>query len=259
MQPLTQPMAIVSVTTDPRRAEPCIESWLQTATTRWPIAIVEHGVVHNTPLASVQAFAEGVERALRFKPHADLIACFSERLVILEDGWDQIVSERFHRDPAVALVSFGGLSALDLDTDALVAVGIEKGAGAGLIAAPAGWCAIGRRSFWSGFAEEEVRTGFTRRKHFPRPWAVCLDAGLTEYGIGEALGCCARRRDWGVWYQPIRHRLVATPTAAYERWAEEHFEGGDRGFSEIASRIIRHTFAAQLPLRLAPAGSGGGA
>lgn len=254
MVSLVLPLAIVSVTTNPRRAEPCIESWLGTATTRWPIAIVNHGVVENTPLPTVHAFAEGVERALRFKPHAEVIACFSDTLVILEDRWDIRVLETVLKHPEVGVISFGGLSALDIDTDQLVAVGIEKDARPGYSAAPASWCAIGRREFWTGFALDEVTTGFTRRKTFPRPWAVCLDAGLTEYGIGEALGCCAQRRGWRVWYEPVRHRLVAKPTTDYEQWAAEHYEGGDRGFSQVAHRIILNTFAADLPLRLAPAG-----
>lgn len=255
--PLTAALAIVAVSTDPRRAEPCIESWLATATTRWPLVLVNHGVVEDTELTTVAAFHEGVERALRFKPHVDVIACFSDRLVILEDHWDSIVSEAL-KDPEIGLVSFGGLTQLDIDVDHLVAVGVEPRAAAGRVVAPAAWSAIGRRSFWSGFALDEVTTGFTRRKQFPRPWAVAEDAGLTEYGLGEALGCCAARRGWDVWYQPVRHRLVPPPPAAraaYERWAIDHYEGGDRAFSQAAHRIIHNTFPAELPLRLTPAGS----
>jgi hypothetical protein len=265
-------VGVVTATVNRERAAPCFESWRVHAARSYPLVVVDNGSGETPYLGPVAAFRVGVERMFREEPSCDVIACFHDDLVILDHGWDRTIEECFTNYPDAGLVGFAGWAALGDDTlyhapydpEQLRAYDFHTN-GAGVVSRAsvegeavvcvAAFSQVGRRQFWSGFTEPEARTGQTRRKTFPRPWAVVDDLKIVDHFYFGALGCLARRGGWQVRYLPVRYRHLGGETtdrdAGYHAWAADEIEGGDRGFWESAHRIGYDTFRDVLPLRLA--------
>jgi hypothetical protein len=228
-------------------------------------------IVENQYLGVVPAFRVGVEVFLRKYPDVEVIACLHDDLVLFEQGWDQQVLAALS-DPGVGLAGFGGWTAVG--TTDLYEGGYDAEALAGFfyrsnrtdaerwglrqvhvepVVAVSPFSQIGRRAFWAGFTEAEARTRQSRRRRFPRPWAIVDDAGMVDHFYAAALGCLARRGGWQVRSVPTRCRHlggVTTRDPRYHEWAAAETEGGDRGFWEAAHRIGYEQFKDVLPLRL---------
>ena len=253
-------LGVVTATVNRARAAPCLESWRLHATEPFPLVIVDNGGAEPY-LGPVAAFRVGVEQLLREHPACDVVACFHDDLVILDRWWDQAVLACFRDHPRVGLASFDGATALGDDAlyhtpynpDQLARRPVATPQPQPIVA-PADFCVIGRRAFWSGFHEAEWRTKQSRRKVYPRPWAIVDDLAIIDHFYDAALGCLARRGGWQVWYLPVRTRHLGGQTTVhdpgYVHWADEEIEGGDRGFWEAAHRIGYDTFKDVLPLRL---------
>jgi hypothetical protein len=262
-------LGVVTATVNRERAEPCLASWRQHASGDYPLVVVDNGG-EQPYLGPVAAFRIGVDQMLSKHSDIDIIACFHDDLVILEDDWDTEVRGCFAEHIDVGLASFAGH--LSLGDDDLYTraggyhpdhlgrcgyvgnlVGETTVRTAQPIVVPRSFSLIARRMFWAGFWEAEARTRATRRKTFPRPWAFIDDLGIVDHFYDGALGCWARRGGWQVWYLPVRCRHLGGQTTddpEYQRWAEQEIEGGDRGFWEAAHRIGYETFKDELPLRL---------
>ena len=252
-------IAVVTATVDHDRAEPCLQSWRVHATHAYPQVVIENRGMFIGPVA---AFRNGVEAAMKSQPECDLVACFHDDLVILEQGWDQIIEAAFAAHPEVGLASFSGYTSLGADNlyhapynpAQLEGTGLVSSPQAQTIVAPEAYCLIGRRVFWSGFYEAEWRTKETRRAKYPRPWAVLDDMGVVNHAYAAGLACLARRGGWQVRYLPVRCRHLAGQTTVrdpgYQAWAAQESEGGDRGFFEAAHRLVYEAFRDELPLRL---------
>lgn len=266
-------LGVVTATVNRERAEPCFASWVEHAAGSFAVVVVENGGPEPY-LGPVAAFRVGVEQLLKQHPACEVIACFHDDLVIFDYDWDREVLACFERRPTVGLAGFAGSGALGTealyqapyDAEQLARRGYRSNAsdaeafGArqlepGPIVCPAAFSLIARRCFWNGFTEPEWRTKQSRRKVYPRPWAVVDDLGIVDHFYDGALACLARRGGWGVWYLPVRCRHLRGQTTdtdpGYRHWADEEIDGGDRGFWEAAHRIGYETFRDVLPLRLA--------
>jgi len=254
-------LGVVTATVNKQRAAPCIASWKQHAAASFPLVVVENGQNGDDYLGVVSAFRVGVQQLLR-EHDCDVVACFHDDLVILDKDWDQIVEGCLAKHPDIGLVSFDGFTAVGDDTlyrgpynpDQLVRCPVADQGEAQPIVAPADFALIGRRGFWCGFTEAEVRTRASRRHSHPRPWAVIDDLGILDHFYDVALGCLARRGGWQVWCLPVRYRHLTGQTTlhdpGYVAWANEEIQGGDRGFWEAAHRIGYEAYKDVLPLRL---------
>jgi hypothetical protein len=262
-------LGIVTATVDRKRAEPCLQSWQQHASEKLPVTVV---VNDSGYLGSVKAFHRGFDKHFKTYVDADVIACLHDDLVIFEQHWNEQVLDFFQEHPAAGLVGFGGWKALgqsDLyqraytpeqlePLDFVSALTDAERLGARILApervvAVAGFALLGRRAFWSGFTAAEWRTRQTRRKVFPRPWAVLDDLHFHHHFADAALGCLARRAGWEVWVLPVRGRHLGGQTTghvSYQQWAATQSDGGDRGLREAAYRLGYDKFKDVLPLRL---------
>lgn len=117
-------IAIVTATTNPQRAWPCIQSW-GLAPGDYFIGVVNSPQPPNFPtreatgsatrdwlisaqyLGTVPAFHLGVDYALQ-ETDAEIIACFHDDLEILDADWAAKVARYFERMPACGLAGFGG-------------------------------------------------------------------------------------------------------------------------------------------------------
>jgi hypothetical protein len=264
----TRPQArlgIVTATIDRKRANPCLQSWLQHASEEVPMTVVVNDSGYQ---GTVRAFQRGVEK--HFQQYGpEVIACFHDDLVILEDDWDEKVVRFLRKNPSVGLIGFSGWTTVGsaslykapYDARQLQPSGRvtsllgDKGRklnAPGRVACLDGCAQIGHRAFWQGFTEAEWRTRETRRKVFTRPWAVLAERRFHHHFVDRALGCLARRWGWDVYVVPVRARHLGGQTtghASYQQWAATQIDGGDRGFREAAHRIGYETFRDVLPLR----------
>lgn len=265
-------IAIVTATTNPERAQACIDSWGKLASGPLFMVVIENGMKDEPYLGPVPAFRQGVDVVLKTS-NAEIIACFHDDLEIQEEGWDEKVRKAFERHPEVGLAGFGG--AIGLGTEALYRDGYDPmqlariGFRSNLVDAEAhgtrsllpepvvcldGFSQIGRRAFYLGMTEKEARTMTTTRHAMVRPWTELVTLGFVHHFYDGALGCQARRAGWQVRYLPIRCRHYGGRTAVgdpgYQAWAAQEIDGGDRGFWEQAHRLGYESFKDVLPLRL---------
>jgi len=266
-------IAIVTATTNLKRADPVLRTWSERASTpRLLLRVVANGGDSGAPyLGTVPAFTRGVDSVLAACPEVDIIACLHDDLEIREDDWDVMVERSFARHPDVGLVGFGGavglghpqIYELPYDPMQLARIGFRSN----LVHAEAhgirsltpepvvcldGFSQIGRREFWQGCTRADAENGHHRIR--VRPWQYLEDLGFVHHFYDSALGCIARRMGWDVHYLPVRCHHYGGQTAVgdqgYQRWAAEQTDGGDRGFWEQAHRIGYDEFRDVLPLRL---------
>jgi hypothetical protein len=183
-------LAIVTATTDLRRAALCLRSWQHLVSTQIPIYLIANGTgaswdpaiatelqipamrayVSAEYLGTVRAYRQGVEKALA--DGAEIIACLHDDFEIHQPGWDVLVTRHFERYPACGLAGFGG--ALGLGSDALYST-------------PYGPMQLARVGFRSNLIDAE-RHGL--RSLLPEPVA-CLDGfsqiGRREFWLGQGL------------------------------------------------------------------------
>jgi hypothetical protein len=260
-------LGIVTATANKTRAQPCLASWADHAFQDVPVHVVE-----NTYLGAVPAFRLGVEQFLRSYRDIDVLCCFHDDLVILEQGWDQRVLDAFSDFPQVGLAGFGGWRSLGTDdlyqkdydplqllpTDYISNLTDAERWGhrshiVERVVVASRFSQIGRTAFWSGFYEPEWRTKQSRRKLYPRPWESIAKAGILDHFYASALGCLAHRGGWQVLSLPVRCRHLGGQTSgdvSYQQWAADEYDGGDRAIWEQAHRIGYENYKDQLPLRL---------
>jgi hypothetical protein len=283
-------LAIVTATTNPRRAEETIHSWGSL-----PLVIVlngigepteeidtggiaAHWIVSQEYLGSVPAFRVGVNFALE-QTDADIIACLHDDFEIMEESWADRMIRHFEREPNCGLLGFGGaigLGAPDLyqtpyDPMQLARSGFRsnlvdaeahgvRSLLAEKVACLDGFSQVGRRAFWEGvpvtIASAGLGEAFARVEGNSglRPWSVLDKLGFIHHFYDGALGCLAKRYGWDTWYLPLRGRHHGGQTAVgdqgYQQWAAQQVSGGDHGFWKEAHRIGYDAFRDVLPLRV---------
>jgi hypothetical protein len=264
-------LVIVTATTDLRRADACLNSWLVRAAEPTPIVLVENGDADTGYLGTVTAFRRGIDQALAKYPTAAVIACFHDDLEIHEVGWDQKVLRHFTHEPACGLAGFGGAIGLGspalyhdpYDPMQLARVGFRSN----LIDAEAhgmrslltervacldGFSQIGRREFWEGFRPGPISGQFLDG----RPWTVLESLGVIHHFYDSMLGCLARRYGWDTWYLPVACRHYGGRTAVgdpgYQHWINDKTQSteGDHEVWKAAHRLGYEEFRDVLPLRV---------
>jgi hypothetical protein len=271
-------LAIVTATTNPRRADACISTWGDTplviilngvhdaVAAAESTTIAAHWIVNPEYLGTVPAFRLGVDYALE-QTDADVIACLHDDLEIHETEWAEKVLRHFERYPSCGLLGFGGAVGLGdadiyqkpYDPMQLARIGFRsnlvdaeqhgmRSLLAERVACLDGFSQIGRRTFWLG-ANPPLPDDGARR-----PWTVLEQGGVTHHFYDGLLGCLARRYGWGAWYLPVRGRHLGGQTAVgdpgYQAWAKEQHVDGDHGFWEYAHRWGYDNFLDVLPLRV---------
>lgn len=260
-------LAIVTATTNPERAERCVESWRRTAMGDYKLFAIYNGFGEYPYLGTVPAFRKGVDDALQ--AGADVIACLHDDFEIHDQGWNVRVLRHFERHEKCGLLGFGGAIGL-ADTDIyqkpyapmqLARIGFrsnlvdaEVHGMRSLLPEPVacldGFSQIGRREFWDG----QIRPEGDRSGYLTRPWKYLEDLGMVHHFYDGALGCLARRQGWETWYLPIRGRHLGGQTAVgdagYQEWAKTQTPGGDHGFWETAHQKAYEAFRDVLPIRV---------
>lgn len=278
-------LCIVTATTNWTRARPCIESW---GLDDYEIIVVcnggttgqDHGVNNRitwltTPdyLGSVPAFRLGVDYALG-QSKSDVIACFHDDLLLQDPDWGRKVLRRFHDQPAIGLLGFGGaieLGAHDMYETPYQPMSLARhGFRSNLqdaevhglrsllperVACLDGFSQIGRRALWAGLSrKDEGDNTPSRQVKYQRPWTVLHELGFVHHFYDGALGCLAARYGWETWYLPIRCQHFGGQTAVgdegYQRWAQRQHPQGDQGFWQDAHRHGYDAFKDVLPLRV---------
>lgn len=260
----TEPLVVVTATTNRDRAEDCVSSWGAV-----PVIYVDNGQ-DGVYLGSVEAFRRGVDAALASFPDAGIIACLHDDLQIHDPDWAARVVEYFAENPAMGLAGFGGAIALgdaDLYQKEYAPQALaRKGFRSNLVDAEAhgirrlyaervacldGFSQIGRRAFWEG-RDYETQSGPAADVASLRPWEVLRDLGMVHHFYDSALGCLAARAGWETWYLPIPCVHYGGRTAVgdrgYQQWALAQPQGGDHGFWREAHRIGYDAFRDVLPL-----------
>lgn len=273
-------LVIVTATTNPIRALPCINSWgtvpiICVVNGNWERDVPPLGDASTTLFlpnyqGSVAAFEAGVTFALD-QTDADLIACFHDDLELLEPAWPEIVMRCFERRSACGLAGFGGAIGLGADTIyqtpydpmQLARIGFrsnlvdaeQHGLRSLLserVACLDGFSQIGRRAFWDGYRRLDDK----RLRYSPedRPWTTLKRLGLTHHIYDGALGLLAARHGWETWYVPMRARhyggQTAVADAGYQAWAQTQHKDGDHGFWKEGHRTVYEAFKDVLPLRV---------
>lgn len=287
MMPIS--LAVVTATTDLKRAWPCIQTWIDKASQPVSLFVVINGakepIANNTPLfaglyqcaeymGSVPAFRRGVDMALSDYRQFSIIACLHDDFEIQEPEWDLKVAKYFDRRPNLGLAGFGGavgLGALDMyerpyDPMSLARVGFrsnledaEKHGTRSLLAEPVacldGFSQIGYRGFWNGlWSPAKATAPHVRVEAAERPWTTLERLGFVHHFYDGALGCLSARLGWETWYIPLRGKHYGGRTAVgdkgYQAWATGKDPRGDQGFWEAAHRIGYREFKDVLPLRV---------
>lgn len=276
---------IVTATTNPERAQPCVESWRAQAIGDVHVCgvingpagpLTAHGlfdvsVYEDEYLGSVAAFQRGVNLLLEFSEPPAIIACLHDDFAIHESRWDEKVEKHFDRHPACGLLGFGGAKGLGsdrlyqdpYDPMQLARIGFRSN----LVDAEAhgmrsllpervacldGFSQIGRRAFWSGMCTNTKAAQYGIGQQL-QPWDVLAEIGIVHHFYDGALGAIAARYGWETWYLPMRGQhyggQTAVGDAGYAEWAQTKAEGGDRGLWEAAHRAGYKNFRDVLPIR----------
>lgn len=270
-------LVIVSASTNPNRAVPCLASWGPT-----PKILVLNGpeaekssswqghvgnvttLSQKEYLGTVPAFAAGVDYALEHTD-AEIIACLHDDVEMQDADWAKKVIDRFDRQPAVGLLGFGG--AIGLGDDDIYQTPYKpvqlarKGFRSNLVDAEVhgvrsllpervacldGFSMIGRRQFWEGRTPSgEV---------IERPFHLFSRLGVHHHAYDSWTGVVASRHGWECWYLPIRARHMGGQTAVgdagYQAWAKTQNDAGDQGFWEQAHKAFYDNCRDILPLRV---------
>lgn len=279
-------LTIVTATTDPIRAEACIQSWDDLAAGDLRIIIVVNGrpwspgenrtelqatwICLPNYVGTVPAFKAGVDHALL--AGGDVIACLHDDFRIGEANWDRKVLKHFERYPNCGLAGFGGAKGLgseqiyqepynpmqlarigfrsnlvDAEIHGYRSLLPEK------VACLDGFSQIGRQAFWLGYVGHGPIGAETQFTGLRRPWNVLADLGMVHHFYDGALGCLAKRQGWDVWYLPLYGQHYGGRTAVgdtgYVAWAGSQISEGDHGFWKAAHRAGYEAFRDVLPLR----------
>lgn len=273
-------LVIVTATTDPERARPCIRSW-----GGHPFVGVVNGrawepqqkppelvgdltrtwLISPEYLGTVPAFRLGVDYALE-ETKAGIICCLHDDVQILDAEWAAKVVRHFERHPACGLLGFGGAVGLgDIDLYqkpynpmSLARVGFRSnlvdaevhGLRSLLperVAALDGFSLVGSRKFFEGIRQQSGRED-------DRPWSYMEDLGTRHHAYDAMIACLAKRYGYEVWYLPISARhfggATAVGDAGYQKWAFDQIPGGDQGFWQAAHKTCYDTFVNELPIRV---------
>jgi hypothetical protein len=277
-------LAVVTSTTNPRRAESCILSWNDvptiilvngrpwTADDATTLGVSATWITEPHYLGTVPAFRRAVDFVLREMPEIEIIACLHDDLEIYDHEWSTRVIRHFERFPQCGLLGFGGAIGLG-DTDLyqkpyqpvqLARIGFRSnlvdaevhGMRSLLperVACLDGFSQIGRRAFWAGARWDASIPRHMRQEDDKRPWTYLEDLGIVHHFYDGALGCVARRYGWETWYLPMRCKHYGGQTAVgdtgYQDWAKSQIEGGDHGFWQKAHDTAYEAFKDVLPLR----------
>lgn len=269
-------LVIVSASTNPLRALPCLKSWGPIPTIivcNGCEPLVDHAdlrhvtwVLNKDYLGTVPAFRRGVDFALDHTD-ADIIAAIHDDLEMLDPDWGTKVIRAFERRPKCGLAGFGG--ALGLGSDDLYQTPYHpmqlarSGFRSNLVDAEVhgirsllaeqvacldGFSQIGRREFFEG-CDLDVN-----KASHDRPWTYLEDHSVTHHLYDGLIGALAARQHWETWYLPIRARhyggQTAVGDAGYQAWAKAQIPGGDQGFWEKSHKLGYELFRDQLPLRV---------
>lgn len=257
-------LVIVTASTNPNRAVPCMASWgltpkivvlngpKATASKSWlghvaNAACVEPKGGNQNYLGTVPAFMLGVDYVLEYMPQVEIIACLHDDVEIQDVGWAEKVLLRFDRQQEIGLAGFGGAIGLgdeDLYKKPYDPVQLaRKGFRSNLVDAEVhgarsllaervacldGFSQIGRRDFWEGALNppaDDDRSVEDDNSTRLRPWHVLTDLGFMHHFYDGALGCIAARYSWETWYLPIRCRHLGGQTAV-----------GDQGYQDWAKQ-----------------------
>lgn len=281
-------LVVVTASTNPNRAVPCLSSW----------GPVDKILVLNGPQASnssswrqhvgnavtleqqeylgtVAAFKAGVDYALE-TTDAEVIANLHDDLIISDIQWVEKVLRRFDQQKEIGLLGFGGAIGLGADNiyqvpyqpQQLARIGFRSNLQdaevhgvrsllAERVTCLDGFSQIGRREFWMGdylsVVEGKLKINpLTERED--RPWDVLDTLGVHHHGYDGMLACLAARYGWETWYLPIRCRHLGGATAVgdqgYQSWAKTKDPMGDQGFWQAAHQIWYDNFRDVLPLRV---------
>lgn len=283
MKPRIDSLAIVTATTDPRRAADCFRSWLGRSTYHLPVTAVwdyfpeadKHltaaqlkvqtrvlldsfapGVrIHSHQAAGVvSAFATGVRSA--FADGAEAVLCLHDDLLIEEDGWDQrVLTYLTNVGYNDAYFGFGGGTGLGADDIYQTEYNPMQ---------------LARQGFWSNMRDAEAhgqRAVHPRRVScfdgfsaggtadwFEKAWTELEGLGLKHHAYDGALGCLAREFNaFGILLPIACHHFGGRTAVAdqnYHAWAKTQPEGSDAGFWEKSHRIVYERFRSVLPLRV---------
>ena len=281
-------LCVVTATTDPERAKPCIRSWggmpfVGVVNGRpWdpkpkPEGEAEGELVRSWLLSpeymgTVPAFRLGVDYALD-QTDAEIIACLHDDVEIHDPDWIAKTIRLFERHPACGLAGFGGAIGLG-DSDIyqkpysaiqLARIGFRsnlvdaevhgmRSLLSEQVAAVDGFSVIGRREFFEGFGRPVPQgPGIVGVKH-KRPWTVMEDLKVYHHAYDGIVSCLAKRYGWETWFLPIACRHYGGATAVgdqgYQKWAAEQTPGGDQSFWQSAHKIWFDNFKAELPIRV---------
>ena len=280
-------LVIVTATSNPTKAEECVNSWLDRATTSPAlIMITNNWAEENDPaeerilrraklghvtrftnyLGTVDAFRQGTDEALG--TGADIVACLHDDFAIHEPGWDDKVLEHFRRHPKCGLLGFGGAIGLGAasiyqtpyNPMQLARIGFRsnlvdaevhgiRSTLAERVACLDGFSQIGRREFWLGDRPNPVIVTTTEPL-----WTQMLHRGIVHHMYDGVLGALAARNGWDTWYLPLRGKHYGGRTAVgdsgYQTWAQAQISGGDQGFWEQSHKAAYEWLRDVLPLRV---------
>ena len=249
-------LCVVTATTDPERAKPCIRSWggmpfVGVVNGRpWdpkpkPEGEAEGELVRSWLLSpeymgTVPAFRLGVDYALD-QTDAEIIACLHDDVEIHDPDWIAKTIRLFERHPACGLAGFGGAIGLG-DSDIyqkpynpmqLARIGFRsnlvdaevhgmRSLLSERVACLDGFSQIGRREFWKG---ERVGYDITDgsgpfwmfTEEPKRPFTYLEENGLVHHFYDGALGALAARNGWQCWYLPIATKHYGGATAVADQ------------------------------------------
>jgi hypothetical protein len=280
-------ICVVTASTDPERARPCIRSWgghlfvgvvngrpwqpQEKAEGEPQGALVRSWLLEPSYLGTVPAFRVGVDYALS-ETDADIIALLHDDVEILDEQWAEKVLRHFERTPVCGLLGFGGAIGLgsdDLyqtkyDPMQLARIGFRsnlvdaevhgsRSLLAERVACLDGFSQIGRRAFWEGWGYNRHQADGHADPQY-RPLTYLEDHGLVHHLYDSLLGAIAARGGWETWFLPIRCRHLGGQTAVgdrgYQAWAMQQIPGGDHGFWEQSHKRGYELFRDVLPLRV---------
>ena len=236
------------------------------------VALHHGAVAHQDEYAGVvPAFARACELALRAYPHAEVIACLHDDVLLYEVNWDQKLLAHFDQYPTCGLAGFGGAWGLG-DPEAgqgqyrptwLVRRGFmsnmrdaevhgSRVRTACQVACLDGFSQVFRREFLCkgtpGMRTSRIHPGETLF-HTLESW------GVVHHAYDAATGAFARQLGWDAWLLPFDcHHLggqTAVGDAAYQEWAKTQTGGrGDQQFWEEAHAIIWTKLGHLLPFEV---------
>lgn len=264
-------LVIVTATTDPVRAEACMNTW-GTSSRRvvvWNNArdnaqsvFTKTMIVVRDYLGTVPAFCRGIERLMigdwshpqNFDREC-IVAMLHDDVLIFDPHWDETVLNFFESHPHAVLAGFFGAKSLGHPQ---------------IYELPYDPMQLARGDCWSSMIDAEahgsrtkklqrvaVLDGFSQimRGDFARYALNYLrTSGLVHHAYDAALGALARRFGGETWLIPISCKHLGGQTAVgdagYQEWARRQIKDGDQGFWLDAHRKVYDEFQDQLPFKV---------